>query len=150
MVLVAMAVLPLLGCPHWALHAPPSWAAAGAFALALAVTVLMSAAFTVLFNASLLWTVAGEGIARLVPSAVTILSGMIVPLPMYPDGMQPVLNALPFRALADVPYRIYCGNIPARAALPILAGQLAWVAGLVLLGRWVLARGQRRVVIQGG
>ena len=98
----------------------------------------------------MLWTVAGEGISRLVPAAVFVFSGMIVPLPLFPDWAQPVLNFLPFRGLADVPFRLYMGHIEAAEGIGVLAHQMAWTVALVMLGRWLLRRGLRRLVVQGG
>jgi ABC-2 type transport system permease protein len=132
------------------LEAPPSWASAGAFAAAALGAVLLSSAITTLLNISLFWTISGEGIIRLVPSAAMLFSGLIVPLPLFPEWAQPLLNALPFRGIMDVPFRLYMGHLPPPALPGLLAHQLAWTAGLVLLGRWLLARGLRRVVVQGG
>ena len=86
----------------------------------------------------------------LAPAIVTILSGMIVPIPLYPDWAQTILNFLPFRGLVDVPFRLYLGHIPPGELPFLLAHQLAWTLAIVIFGRWVLSRGLRRVVIQGG
>lgn len=129
---------------------PASWASAAAFALSMAAAVLLSAAFTTLLNITLMWTISGDGVTALAPGFVMIMSGMIVPLPLYPDWAQPVLDMLPFRGLIDTPFRLYLGHIPA-SELPLqLAHQLAWTVAIVLLGRWILSRGVRRLVIQGG
>jgi ABC-2 type transport system permease protein len=82
--------------------------------------------------------------------AILVVLGMIVPLPFFPDGWQPVLNVLPFRGLGDVPYRMFSGHLPLAELPLLLAHQLAWTAALVLLGRWLLSRAQRRLVVQGG
>ncbi|MBM4084790.1 MAG: hypothetical protein FJ272_08380 [Planctomycetes bacterium] len=132
------------------LAAPASWTSAGAFAAATLGALLLSAAITAFLNISLFWTISGEGIIRLVPAGVMLLSGIIVPLPFFPDWAQPVLNALPFRGIMDVPFRLYMGHIPPQHAPALVAHQLAWTAAIVLLGRWTLARGLRRVVVQGG
>ena len=132
------------------LQPPPSWASAGAWAAATCGALLLSAAVSTLLTISLLWTISGEGIATLVPAGVFLLSGMIVPLPLFPDWCQPVLNALPFRALIDVPFRLYLGHIPPDQALTALAQQLFWIAGFIGIGRWMLARGARRLIVQGG
>jgi ABC-2 type transport system permease protein len=78
------------------------------------------------------------------------LSGMLVPLPLFPAWLQPLLSVQPFRGLADVPFRIYTGHIAPAAALLEIAQQLLWCAALIWLGRGLLARALRRVVIQGG
>ena len=132
------------------LRPPPSLASAGAWLLATVGALLLGCAITTLMNISLLWTISGEGISQLVPALVLIFSGMLVPLPLLPAWAQPVLHLLPFRGLIDIPFRLYIGHLPPQQAAPLLAHQLAWTAALILLGRWVLARGQRRLVVQGG
>ena len=83
-------------------------------------------------------------------AAVAIFSGMYVPLPFFPVWARTVLDVLPFRGLVDVPFRLYIGHIPPSEILPLFAHQLAWALGLIGLGRVLLARGIRRLVIQGG
>lgn len=117
-------------------------ATAGALVLACAITTLLSV--------SLLWTVSGDGAARLIVAGVIFLSGMIVPLPLFPEWAQRVVNVLPFRGLVDLPFRLYVGHIPPAQVVAVLAHQLAWTLGLVAFGRWLLGRGKRRLVVQGG
>ncbi len=132
------------------MDAPASWAAAGAFAVAMIGAILLSSAITTLFNITMMWTISGEGVFALVGGGVSILSGMIIPIPLFPEWAQPALNILPFRGVVDTPYRFYLGHVPA-ADLPLhLAHQLAWVVAIILLGRWLLSRGLRRLVVQGG
>ena len=116
----------------------------------MTVTVLLATAITMLMHISLVWTISGEGFNRMMPGLTAILSGMIVPLPLFPDWMQPFLNWQPFRGLCDVPYRIYTGNIGAADALPEIAQQLGWVVLIVAFGYWLLSVSTKRVVIQGG
>lgn len=132
------------------LPAPPSLESGMAFGIALAGAVLLSSAITVLMNISLLWTISGEGISGLVPSLGFILSGMIVPLPLYPVWCQPILDALPFRHIADVPFRLYLGHLPPSAIWDVLILEGVWLAILVVGGRSLLAIARRRLVVQGG
>jgi ABC-2 type transport system permease protein len=132
------------------MRAPASWAAAGAWAVAMVGALLLGSAIAVLLTLSMLWTVSGEGVSALIPTLVTVLSGMVVPLPFFPDWAQGVLNVLPFRGLIDVPFRLYLGHLPPSQCLPLFAQQMAWTLALVGLGRWILARGTRRLVVQGG
>jgi ABC-2 type transport system permease protein len=50
----------------------------------------------------------------------------------------------------DVPFRLYLGQMLWREGLPAILQQWVWIAGFLLLGRWLLARGLRRLVVQGG
>ncbi len=129
---------------------PASPASAAAFIVAETAALLLGCAITTVMSISLLWTISGDGISQLVPALVLILSGMIVPLPLFPAWAQPVLSALPFRGLIDVPFRLYLGHIPPQELPGLAAQQLGWTAAFVVLGRALLARGKRRLVVQGG
>jgi len=132
------------------LHAPPSWGAAVAWALSTLGALLTASAFGTLLNISLLWTVSAEGLSRLGPAVVTALSGMLIPLPLYPPWLQPVVRGMPFRAMVDLPFRLYSGNIPVSELGSVIAQQVGWTVALILAGRWLLSRGVRRLVVQGG
>ncbi len=149
MVIFAIWVLPWLGLPEWRLE-PPSPAAGLAFALSLAAAIALSCAISTLIHVSLLWTISGEGIVMMLSAVVSVCSGLIVPLPLLPDGVRAVLEWLPFAGLADLPYRVYIGAMPPDALALVLARQLAWTLALIALGRWLIGRGIRRLVVQGG
>ncbi len=132
------------------MDAPASWAAAGAFAASMIGAVLLSSAITTLFSITMMWTISGDGVFALAPGIVGVLSGMLVPIPLFPDWAQTALNILPFRGLVDTPYRFYLGHIPGADLPLLLLHQLAWALAIVLIGRWLLSRGLQRLVIQGG
>jgi ABC-2 type transport system permease protein len=146
----AAVVLPLIGLGEWRLAGPPSSAAALAFGAALLCTLLLGCALTTLINISLLWTISGDGAVILLTTLATFLSGMIIPLPLFPAWAQPVVQALPFAGLVDLPFRLYTGHIPPAEAVSVLQHQIVWTIALVMLGRWLLSLGMRRVVVQGG
>ena len=149
-VVLAGGVLPFTPLAAWALSAPASVAAAALWVLATAVAIGLGCALTNLVHVSLLWTISGEGLQRVMPSLVAVFSGMIVPLPLFPDSLQPLLAALPFRGLVDVPLRIYAGHLAGPEAWTAIAISALWTLGLIVAGRALLARGFRRLVIQGG
>ena len=150
LLLVVGVLLPLTPLRSWALPPPASPSALFGFALGMTIALVLGAAITTLMHVCLLFTISGEGLALLLPSLVTFFSGMVVPLPLLPDAAQAWLLALPFAALADVPYRIYCGVLPLERALGPLAIGLGWSIALVALGRALLSRAQRRLIVQGG
>ena len=144
--------LPLMAVTglFFGLGAPPSWASALAWVLSLLGALLMGCAISCLLAISLFWTISGQGLSSLLTPAIFVFSGMLVPLPLLPDWAQPLLNAMPFRGLVDVPFRLYTGHIPPSEALSLFGFQMAWAVALVLLGHRILARGTRRLVVQGG
>lgn len=132
------------------LEPPPSLASGLAWAAATVGALTLSCALTVLMSVTALWTLSGEGAFYLLAASATVFSGLVIPLPLFPNWAQPVLNVLPFRGLSDVPSRLYSGNIPPSDAVACVAQQLAWTAALIMFGRGLLARGLRRLVVQGG
>jgi ABC-2 type transport system permease protein len=148
--LFAGLVLPLIGSSDWSLQLPPTIGSAAGFALTIFGTLLLSCAITNLYNISMLWTIGGEGVTPLLTTGSLLLSGMIIPLPLFPDWLARVFYALPFAGLADTPYRVYTGNYSPGMSVLLFGHQLGWTIALVLLGRWVLSRGLKRVVVQGG
>ncbi|ETW98136.1 ABC transporter permease [Candidatus Entotheonella palauensis] len=150
LVTVSMGVLPWLGFEAWALKWPPSLIHGGLFIVSFGLAILLSTCLTMLMHISMLWTISSQGIDRVVPAITVVLSGMVVPLPLYPDWLQPLFWLQPFRGLVDVPFRIYSGNMPLSLASVEMMGQLLWIGALVTLGRFLLARGTRKLVVQGG
>lgn len=132
------------------LSKPVSWMAGAAFGMSLVFSVLVSTAITTLVIISLFWTISGEGIQRLLPHLVMVFSGMVVPLPLFPDWAQPFLNIQPFRCIVDIPSRLYTGVIPASEAIYYLCFQLMWGMVFICLGRWLINRALKRLVIEGG
>jgi ABC-2 type transport system permease protein len=150
MTVFASVGLPLLGLPDLRLAAPASPAAGAGFIAALICALALGCAISVLINISLMWTVSGDGFAMLLTTAVALFSGLLVPLPLFPDWAQRALGWLPFAGVFDLPFRIYAGHLAPRDLGLVLARQIGWTVALVALGRWLLGRGMRRVALQGG
>ena len=138
--LLRSAPLFCLALLFFGLQAPtsPAAAAAAAWALATVGAILLGGALSNLVNVSLLWTIAGEGTIQMLGICIYVFSGMVVPLPLFPDAFQPILDFMPFRGLADTPFRLYMGHIPASQVWSVVGHQLAWTLALVGLGRFLL------------
>lgn len=139
-----------LALPFLGMRLPPSPWSFLAFLVAIGGAVLLTSAVTTLANISLLWTLSGQGVSSALQVAVMFLAGMYVPLPLLPDWAQAILTVLPFRGIMDVPFRLWSGDIPPAEAPLLVVQQIAWTAAFVAVGRWVLGRGTRRLVVQGG
>jgi len=75
---------------------------------------------------------------------------MFVPIPLFPEWMQPFLKLQPFRFLVDIPSRLYTGMIPAEDAFFYIACQMAWTCAFILSGKLLMRRATSSLVIQGG
>jgi ABC-2 type transport system permease protein len=150
MVVFAGLVVPMIGLGAWALPGPASVAGAVCFLVSITATVALASAVTMLMHIALIWTLSGRGFNTVMTGIVVVLSGLIVPLPLFPDWLQPFLYWQPFRGLADVPYRIYSGNIDPGSAVLEIAQQCAWAALIAAGGYRLMVHAQSRVVVQGG
>lgn len=130
---------------------PPKNALAALFFLvSLGLAILLSAAITALVLISLFWTISGEGILRLMPGLTVLLSGLVVPLPLFPTWLQPFVSLQPFRAILDIPIRLYLGIIPSADAPYYFFFQIIWVGIFICVGKYLMQKALSRIAIQGG
>lgn len=132
------------------LSSPASSLSLLAFFVSVLFSLLLSAAITTFVMITFFWTISGEGIMRLLPHIAMLLSGLVVPLPLFPSWMHPFINAQPFRGIIDIPSRLYTGVIPPSEAFFYFAFQLGWTLLFFLLGKMLLNRAIKSFVIQGG
>lgn len=140
----------LLAIPFLGLELPVSWTAALAFVISVALGALLAATITTLVIISLFWTVSGEGIQRLMPSLTLLFSGVVVPLPLFPQWAQGLISLQPFRGILDIPSRIYTGIIPVEDVAYYFGFQMVWIVILIAAGKALMKRALKQLVIQGG
>ena len=122
----------------------PAAAALAVPALVMAVTANLAAQHAC--SALAFWTREARTTWFLYQKFVFILGGMLLPIEVLPDGLQPVAAALPFAAMAYVPARLASGH----AEPLLLATQAAWLLALVGAAAWAFTLGQRRLQVVGG
>jgi ABC-2 type transport system permease protein len=150
LLVVTSVLFGLTGLGAWSLQAPPSLAAFGLFAFSMVGVVLLSSAMTTLLNISVVWTISGQGINTITNPLVVILSGMIIPLPLFPDWSHAVLFVQPLAGLVDIPYRIYFADLSGAWAIGGIVLQIVWTLIFIGIGRLLMARTMGRIQVQGG
>ena len=78
------------------------------------------------------------------------LMGALIPIPLMPDLLQKIVNFFPFRYVSDLPFRIYSGNLSLNSSLIQIVIQIIWIIVLVFVGKKLLNKVLKKVVIQGG
>lgn len=112
--------------------------------------LVISCSITNIINITTLYSLSGDGIQRLLSAIVTVFSGMIVPLPLFPDKLKQVINLLPFSGLVDIPARFYTGEIGFEQLPRYLGFQILWAIIIYILGQWILNKKIKDLVVQGG
>ena len=121
-----------------------------AFTVSMMLAVFMSNAITITIFSSGFWTLDTTGISGMSYSIITLFSGMLVPIALWPEWLAHIARWLPFEGLIDIPFSIYLGKITGIAVWIAIGKQMVWNLFFIGLGRLFLTRGFSRLVIQGG
>ena len=114
--------------------------------LALGVTVSL----TMTMYVTLFYTVSFGGVYVMVIAAASFLTGALIPFPFLPSPVRSVLEALPFAAMQNMPFRIYNGNIAGFDTLRGVVFQMCWLVLLIAAGKFLMRRALNKVIVQGG
>ncbi len=142
-------VLPVVGMADIALSLPSP----GGFLCFLALmpmAALLSAAITVGVSCFQFRQVSQAGATAIMAAVVSFFSGLTVPLPLLSGGIDLLARALPFRLLADAPYRFWLGSLQPQALPGFLALQAFWLAAIVIGGRAFMNRRLAGLSVAGG
>jgi ABC-type uncharacterized transport system permease subunit len=137
-------VAPLLGVSI----APASLVAGGLFVLSLTLAIAVGLALEFVFGAlaaNLEQNV--YAVDRLRGGMTSLLSGVVLPLAVYPFGIGDVFGFLPFASMASAPLRIYTGT---GDALQLLLIQGFWAVALWPLAEWLWRVNRQKLVAFGG
>ena len=120
------------------------------FLLSLGIGALLVTALSVLYPIITLRTLNEKGIVNIVIVLADILSGVVVPIPFFPEVLQDISRLLPFQYISDLPFRIYVGDIGISAGLGGIVIQFIWLFLLIIIGFFIMKHSMKRVVVQGG
>lgn len=128
--------------PHPALYA------LAPVSIVLAVAVSFACRFLV--NLTAFWLLDVRGVLTLYMVGSNVLSGLIVPVHWFPGWMRVIAAASPFPSMLQAPVDLLSGRVAGWSAVETVAVQVFWLVAMLGLGRVVLRRALRRLVVQGG
>jgi ABC-2 type transport system permease protein len=134
----------------WCFHLPPDISAALLFVPSLIFAALLVVAMSMFVCILTFISLSPYGARLFVGVAAEFLMGALIPIPFMPEALQKVLYVLPFKYIADFPFRVYSGSIAGNEALIGLGIQVFWTSLLMGLGIWGFKSIQKRLVVQGG
>ena len=120
------------------------------FLVSLLASVFLMAALNFLIGTSAVRLKSILGLLRAKFFVLELLSGLLVPMTMFPPAVQTALSYLPFQHIAYTPLRIYLGKLSLAEVREALFVQLVWVGVLVILGGWFWKAMSRKITIHGG
>jgi ABC-2 type transport system permease protein len=125
----------------------------GLVALPLAVLLAIFVSFGIRYLLSLacFWLLDERGVNSIAGLLSYFLSGLLLPLALFPDGLSDVALHLPWAMTMQVPADVWLGRHDGTGPMARALGlQAAWAAALLLAGRALTRIAVRKVVIQGG
>ena len=120
------------------------------FVLVMILSSILMTALVLLYHVICLFTLDERGVVNIFMILSDILSGLVIPVPFFPDYLKNISNILPFRYISDLPFRLYVGNISINEGLVGIIIQIIWIIILVILGRFITKKALEKAVIQGG
>jgi ABC-2 type transport system permease protein len=121
-----------------------------AFAAAVLLAVGVAFAWAFILQLSAFWILDMRGPVQLGMLAANFLSGTLLPLVFFPDSVEWLVRLLPFASMIQVPVEVFLGKVGGVELAVAYAAQVAWLVALLAVGRLILSRAERRVVVQGG
>ncbi|HEX3812195.1 MAG TPA: ABC-2 family transporter protein [Mycobacteriales bacterium] len=123
---------------------PLTWLA---FAVSIFLGVVVSFGLRYLVALAGFWLLDARGLEQLAGLLAMFMSGMVLPLTVFPSWLGSLARNLPWSSLLQVPVDVLLGKADVLASLRFEA---LWAIVVLLLGRAATAVATRRVVVQGG
>ncbi len=140
----------LIGAVVFGIALPQTPAVALLAVLSVTLAVVISFGCRYAVNLAAFWLVENRGPQLTYIVVSGLLAGLYVPVAWFPPWLATIAAATPFPSMLQTPIDLLGGRADAPTALRLVAGQLAWAAGVLLLGQVLTRRGRRVLEVQGG
>lgn len=79
-----------------------------------------------------------------------LLSGVWIPVTMFPDLLFKINQFLPFRAIYAIPVTILTQRMESQTITAVLTTQVIWILLLYFITEFIWIIGKRKLIVQGG
>lgn len=121
-----------------------------AFIVVISLSVVIVYFFELILGSSAFYTNSVWGIEILKRSILSIFSGMIAPITLFPEFMQKIANILPFKDCIYTPISIYFGELSNLEILQVIGKQLIWIVLLYIIAKVLFNKAIKNITINGG
>jgi ABC-2 type transport system permease protein len=119
------------------------------YCVALVLSFLVGFFFETCIGMVGFWFLEVTALVWVVNTVNYFVSGQMIPLDLLPGFSQTLLKSLPFQYLAYFPAAVFLQKVQGVELVQGLLTQAAWAVALILLSRWLYARGLRRYSAYG-
>ncbi len=129
---------------------PDGWLSLVQFVVSLLIGCVCLCELMSIVDAVVMQTLDKRGISAILNLTMLTFSGNVIPLTLFPDGLQVLIRYQPFAQALDAPIRMYqsCAGLPEWALN--VAVQILWVFILRAIGRSMWHARLNNMIVQGG
>lgn len=120
------------------------------FIISLLISSLLITAIVTLIYVLVFYSIDSKGIMGMYCGIAEILSGQVIPIPLFPGILKNIATLLPFAYISDFSFRIYSGNIYGLSITKGLCIEILWLIILIVIGILATNNILKKVSVQGG
>lgn len=118
--------------------------------LSVLIGITVSHAFVYVLAVTGFWLVETRGVTVLYMSVAGLFAGLFTPIWLFPDWLRSAAEATPFPSMMMYPIDVLTARVTGWDAVGLVGVQLAWLAGVLVLGHVLTRAGRRTLEVQGG
>ena len=120
------------------------------FILVVLLSIVVVFFFELILGTTAFYTDSIWGIEIFKRAILSIFSGMIAPISLFPQWLQKIANILPFKDCIYTPINIYFGELSNMEMLQVLLKQCIWIAILYVVAKILFNKAVKNVTVNGG
>ena len=120
------------------------------FLVSMILGTIVVIAYCMLIYIFSFYTISSKGVEIVMIMVADFFSGGVIPLPLLPDNLKKFIYITPFASMQNAPFRIYIGDTQIKSALISIVLQLFWAIVLIFIGKIIMKKAMKKVVVQGG
>ncbi|MDR3595292.1 ABC-2 family transporter protein [Clostridium sp.] len=120
------------------------------FLVSVILGTIVVVGYSMLIYIFTFFTISSMGVRMTMVMIADFFAGGLVPLPLLPEFITKYIYISPFAAMQNTPFRIYTGGIPGDEAIKAIMLQLFWAMSLILIGKFMMSKAMKKVIVQGG
>lgn len=140
----------IIGCVFITVPKPDSLMAFLLFLICLTISYLMNWLFAACFSTLAFVVIRIGPLGATKEHLIRLLSGSIIPMWFFPEGLRKVLEFFPFVYLYQLPLDIYIGKNELTEYLPRIGVQMMWLIFFFVLFQYLQGKVMKHVMVQGG
>jgi len=120
------------------------------FILLISLAILVVYFFELILGIIAFYTNSIWGIEMFKRAILSIFSGMIATIVLFPDFLQKIANFLPFKDCIYTPVNIYFGKLETLEIIKVIFKQCIWIIILYIIAKILFKKAIKNITVNGG